>query len=175
VAVARTPRARGGRIGAALAILLATTGDQAAAQIASFSVTTRATIVQALVVTPQRDLVFGNVVPGISKTIAVTDGGAGRLRVRGQASTPVLMSFTLPGNLTSGANSLPIDSWTGRWNTSAAPAGGTSFTPSGAATSATLSGGAGQLFVYLGARVVPATTQAAGLYTATVTLTVAYP
>jgi hypothetical protein len=159
----------------AFACLLSLSPRAAAAQATSFSLTARAAIVQALNVTPQRDLDFGNVVPGIAKTIAVTDGGAGRWRVRGQASTPVLMSFTLPAVLQSGANTLTINSWTGSWNTSAAPGGGTAFTPSGSATSATLSGGAGQLFVYLGAQVVPGVTQAAGLYSATVTLTVAYP
>jgi len=156
-----------------LALPLVTT--PAGAQVATFTTTVRAAIVQALQVTPQRDLDFGNVVQGVPETIAVTAGGAGRLRIRGQSSTPILMTFTLPANLVSGPNTMPIDSWTGRWNTSAAPGGGTSFTPSGAATSATLSNGAGQVFVYLGARVVPSGTQAAGLYAATVTLTVAYP
>jgi len=156
-------------------LFLSLVAERAEAQLATFTTTVRAAVVQALEVTPQRDLDFGTVVQGIPETIALTDGGAGRFRIRGQASTPVLMTFTLPANLVSGANTLPIDSWTGRWNTSAAPGGGTSFTPSGAATSATLSGGAGQLFVHLGARVVPSGTQAAGLYAATVTLTVAYP
>lgn len=71
------------------------------------------------------------------------------------------------------ANTLPMDSWTGRRNTLAAP-GGTSFTPSGAVTNTTLSGCPGGAVVYLGARVVPGGTQAAGLYAATVTLAVAY-
>ncbi|HEX5633960.1 MAG TPA: hypothetical protein VFX50_12065, partial [Gemmatimonadales bacterium] len=75
--------------------------------------------------------------------------------------------------LASGANTLPIGTWTGHVNTSNLPTGGTSFTPSASAQSATFSAG-GALWVFLGGTVTPATNQLPGLYTGTVTLTAVY-
>jgi hypothetical protein len=112
------------------------------------------------------------VFPGVAKTVLVTDATAGRWDVAGAASTPVSLNFTLPANLSSGANLMPIATWTGNHNTTAAPTG-TGFTPSGTPTAATLSA-TGALFVYIGATVSPLANQAAGVYTAPVTLTVLY-
>lgn len=131
-----------------------------------------ATVQTPITVTAANNLDFGNVFPGVNKTVAVTDAAAGRFNVAGQASAPVSMTFVLPANLSAGANLLPIANWTGNHNTSAAPTG-TGFTPSAAATAATLSA-TGQLFVYVGAQVSPSVSQAAGNYTGTVQLTVVY-
>lgn len=119
------------------------------------------------------DLTFGNVFPGVAKAIAVTDAGAGRFDVTGANSAPVLISFVLPANLIAGANNLPIGSWSGHHNTSNASTGGTNFTPSAATTNSAFSG-TGQLFVFVGASVTPATNQASGLYGGTVQMTVTY-
>lgn len=147
-----------------------------AAQAGMAVMTARATVVRSLVVTGQRNLNFRRVAPGVPEAVPVTAADAGRFRVRGERNAPVILSFTLPANLNSGTNRLPIDSWTGRWNTVANPAGGSAFVPGAGPVAATFSGAAtGQLFAYLGARVVPAPNQPAGNYAATVTLTVAYP
>jgi spore coat protein U-like protein len=136
------------------------------------SITVSANVQQPITVTAANNLDFGQVFPGVSKTIAVNQPGAGRFDVTGQASTPVSLTFVLPANLTAGANLLPIGSWNGVHSPTASPTG-TSFTPSASATNATLSG-TGQLFVYVGAQVTPAVGQVAGNYTGTVQMTVVY-
>jgi hypothetical protein len=138
---------------------------------ASASVT--AVVQQPIAVTKDADLVFGDVFPGLSKTIDVTDAGAAEFEIAGQASANVNLTFTLPTTLTSGGNSLTVTSWTGIYNTTNSASSGTTFTPSTSATSSTLSG-TGALFVFVGATVSPPVTQAAGTYTGTLTLTVVY-
>jgi hypothetical protein len=145
----------------------------AQAQGVNSSITATATVQAPITVAGSANLAFGSVFPGINKTIAVTDPGAGLFTVGGQASTPVTYSFTLPTNLTNGGNNLPINTWTGAHNTIASPAGGTAFTPSAVAAGATLSA-TGALFFYVGATVVPPNNLPAGTYTNIVTLTVSY-
>jgi spore coat protein U-like protein len=157
--------------GLAAAAMLGTVTANAQTQTAS--VNASATVQQPINVSGAVNLGFGNVFPGVTKTVLVTDATAGRFDVTGQGSAPVLISFVLPANLTSGANNLPIGTWTGHHNTSNAPTGGTNFTPSASTTNSTFSAG-GQLFVFVGATVSPATNQAAGAYSGTVQMTVTY-
>lgn len=159
------------RVSAALAAILSLSAAGASAQSANINAT--ATVYQALTVTGARALDFGNVFPGVAKSIVVSDATSGRFDLTGQASANVNVSFTLPTNLTSGANNLPIGTWTGCSNATNTTAGCTSFTPSASATATALSG-AGALFVWVGGTVSPAANQAAGAYTGTVTLTAAY-
>jgi hypothetical protein len=151
---------------------LALLASSAQAQVNNAAITATATVQTPINVTAANNLDFGNVFPGVSKAIAVGDATAGRWDVTGQASTAVTLNFTLPTDLVFGANLLPIGTWTGNHNTTATPTG-TSFTPSGAPEPSMLSG-TGQLFVYIGATVSPAVNQAAGVYSASVTLTVLY-
>lgn len=132
-----------------------------------------ATVMQPINVVGAVNLAFGSVFPGVARTVAVNTAGAGRFDVTGQPSAPVFVSFVLPANLTSGANTLPIGTWTGHHNTVNNPTTGTTFTPSAAMTTATFSG-TGQLFVFIGATVTPATNQAAGVYNGTIQITVIY-
>jgi len=136
------------------------------------SINVTASVQQPITVTAGNALAFGNVFPGKAATVAVASANAGTFTVAGQATTPVSMTFVLPTNLTSGANNLPIGTWTGNWNTSNAPTG-TSFTPAATASAATLSA-TGQLYVFIGATVTPAVAQVAGSYTGTVSMTVTY-
>lgn len=159
-------------LGGAFGIALGATPMVAFAQNnASASVT--AVLQQPIVVTKNSDLAFGDVFPGLSKTIAVTDAGAASFGIAGQASANVNLTFTLPSTLTSGANTLTVSTWTGIYNTTNSSASGTTFTPSTSATSTTLSG-TGALYVFVGATVSPPVTQAAGTYSGTMTLTVVY-
>jgi hypothetical protein len=132
-----------------------------------------ATVLSAVTVTAGNDLQFGNVTPGVAKTIGIADAGAGRFDVTKAANEGVTLSFTLPTDLTSGANTLPIGSWTGGWNTSATPAGATTFTPSAGGTNTAATAGT-TVSVYVGATVTPAGAQAAGGYTGDVTMSVVY-
>ncbi len=159
------------RVSAALAAILSLSAAGASAQSANINAT--ATVYQALTVTGARALDFGSVFPGVAKSIVVSDATSGRFDLTGQASANVNVSFTLPTNLTSGANNLPIGTWTGCTNATNTTAGCSSFTPSASATPTAMSG-AGALFVWVGGTVSPAANQAAGAYTGTVTLTAAY-
>ncbi|MEO8200815.1 MAG: DUF4402 domain-containing protein [Gemmatimonadota bacterium] len=158
---------------AGLAVVTMIGAAVAQAQTQSANVTATATVQQPINVTGAVNLAFGNVFPGVVKTVAVTAATAGRFDVTGQASAPVLMSFVLPANLTSGTNNMPIGTWTGHHNTTNAPSGGTNFTPSAGTTNSAFSA-TGALFVFVGATVTPATNQAAGAYTGNVQLTVTY-
>jgi len=155
--------------------LIGTTAVGIEAQTNSASIQATATVQQPINVTGAADLAFGNVFPGVNATVAVTAGGAGRWNVTGQAVAPVQLTFGLPATLSDGgSNTLPIATFTGHWNnTAASPSGGTNFTPSAAPTSSTL-GAAGELYVYIGATVSPATNQAAGVYSGSLSMTVVY-
>jgi hypothetical protein len=158
------------RVSAVLATLfsLATT-----AQAQSANIQALATVYQPITVTGARSLDFGNVFPGVAKAIAVAAATSGRFDLTGQASGNVNVSFTLPTDLISAGNLLPIGTWTGCTSPTNTTAGCTAFTPSGAATASGFSG-AGALFVFVGGTVTPAPNQAAGNYAGTVTLTAAY-
>jgi len=140
---------------------------------AQASITATATVATALTVTAGNDLDFQLVIPGFTKSVAVTDATAGTFSMSGGAGAEVLMSFTsLPANLTFGANNLPI-TYTGVFNQVNDPsAGATGFTPSAGAT--TNLSGIGELYVFLGGQVDATTQFNAGTYTGTVTLTAAY-
>lgn len=138
------------------------------------SIQATAQVQTPITVTGTQNLQFGNVFPGVPKAVLYTDAAnAGKFSVAGQTSTAVTYSFTLPTNLTSGGNNLPIGSWLGYVNTANSTAGGSAITPSATPANATLSAG-GALFLFVGATVTPAPAQVAGSYTGTVTLTVSY-
>src|SRR5260370_38031602 len=92
-----------------------------------------------ITVTGTQNLAFGNVFPGIAKAVAYSDvTNGGHFSVAGQASTPVTYSFTLPANLTSGGNNLPIGSWLGDGDTPNSASGGPAVTPPRTPPSSTL-------------------------------------
>lgn len=161
---------------AALAAVVLTLGiaGMVRAQGVNGSITATATVQSPITVTGAQNLAFGNVFPGVAKTVAYSDAtNAGQFSVTGQASTPVTYSFSLPANLTSAANNLPIGSWSGYVNTTNSTSGGSAITPSATPAGATLSA-AGALHFFVGATVTPANNLPAGSYTGTVTLTVSY-
>lgn len=163
---------RWAKVSTAVVAACVVAASEATAQSANINVT--ANVFQAITVTGFRALDFGNVFPGVNKTIAPAAATAGRWDATGQSSANVNMTFTLPTNLVNGGNNLPIGTWAACWDTDNNPAAGcTNFTPSAAATATTFSAG-GALFVFIGATVTPAANQAAGTYTATATMTLAY-
>jgi hypothetical protein len=158
---------------AGLALLLAGTVS-VQGQGVNGSISATAQVQTPITVTGTQPLTFGNVFPGAAKAVAYTDAAnAGKFSVAGQGSTPVTYSFTLPANLTSAGNNLPIGSWLGYENATNSTSGGSTITPSASPTTATLSG-SGALFFFVGATVTPPANQPAGSYTGTVTLTVSY-
>ena len=156
---------------AVLALVISASAVQA--QTNNASITATASVQTPINVIGAQALDFANVFPGVNKTVLSTNlTNAGRFDVAGQASTPVTLSFTLPATLSSGANTMPIDTYTGISAPVSTQVGGVAFNPVVGANP-TLSG-AGALYVWIGARVVPATNQTAGVYTANVTMTVVY-
>lgn len=156
-------------VGVTAIVTAATTAS--AQNSASASVT--ADVQQPITVTKNNDLLFGQVFPGVDKSIDVTASGAAEFTVQGQASTNVNITFTLPSTIASGGNTLTIANWTARYNTSNSAASGTNFTPSASPTTAALSG-TGALYVFVGATAQPAVAQAGGTYSGTATMTVVY-
>lgn len=154
-------------------VALVAFGTVAQGQTNNASITATANVQTPINVLGAQNLGFQNVFPGVNKTVAATDlANAGRFDVTGQASTPVTVSFTLPATLSSGGNTMPIDSYSGAHADNSSQTGGTSFNPvTGASPTLSATGG---LFVWIGARVTPATNQAQGVYTANVTMTVVY-
>jgi hypothetical protein len=145
-----------------------------AAQTNNASINATAQVQTPINVSATRGLDFGNVFPGVAKSIAVTDATSGEFSMTGQTSAGANMTFVLPANLTSGGNNLPIGTWSGYWNqANNATAGGTAFTPSAGTSPLTFSG-TGNAWVFLGATVNPAANQAAGSYTGSIQMTVTY-
>lgn len=144
-----------------------------AAQAQSANIQALATVYTPITATGTRALDFGNVFPGVNKTVGVAAATSGQFQLGGQASANVNLTFTLPTDLTSAGNNLPIGTWTGCTSGTNTTAGCTAFTPSGTPTASAFSG-AGALWVFVGATVSPAAAQPAGNYTGTVSLTAAY-
>lgn len=139
------------------------------------SITATANVATALTVTAGNDLDFGLVIPGFTKTIAVSDATAGTFSVSGGAAAEVNFSFSsLPATLDDGSgNVLPISSYSGVHNTANDPvAGATTFTPSSGAT--TNLSGTGLLYIFVGGVADATGSPPNGTYTGTITLTAAY-
>lgn len=152
---------------------LVLTGTALQAQSNNASVTATATVQTPINVVGAQQLSFGNVFPGVNKTIAATDlTNGGRFDVTGQALAPVTLSFTLPATLSSGGNTMPIVSYTGVHAQNVAQTGGVAFAPASGATPALSA--TGGLFVWVGAQVQPATNQVSGVYNGSIVMTVVY-
>jgi hypothetical protein len=154
------------------ALALAVLAVDASAQ--SASIVASATVERPLAVSGVRSLDFGNVFPGVEKRIAYDAAAGAKVSLIGVADADVSLSFALPTELTSGANALPIGTWTGCHNTVDAAAACTTFTPSSSAATARLSAELGTLYVFIGATVSPNGTQVQGSYTGSITITAAY-
>lgn len=150
----------------ALTLLATTAGAQA-------TISVSADVTNQLTVSGTNPLTFGAVLPGFAKTIATSASSAGKFSLSGAVNANVSITLALPSELTSGANSLAINTWDGCRNTTDAFAGCTAFTPAAESFTTPL-GSSGVLVVFLGAKVVPTAGQPAGLYQGTISMTAAY-
>lgn len=132
--------------------------------------------VRAQTATGINDLTFGNVLPGVAKTISKrTAGAAAEYSVSGTAGEQVLIDFSLPSHMTSNGDNLllsfsatdcaidssdPGDQSAPAWD---------NIDPRNT-LAATL--GSGGLTIWLGGRVQPSSLQPTGSYTAEIVLTV---
>jgi hypothetical protein len=143
------------------------------AQAQSGDIQATANVLASISVVTGRDLDFGNVTPGVDKTVVLTDATSGRFDATGAASAGAQITFTLPTDLVNGGNLLPIASWTGCWNTINDATAGCAAATMGGNTNGAFSAG-GLLYVFVGATVSPAPAQAVGIYSAAVTMTLSY-
>jgi hypothetical protein len=150
---------------------LALSANVLAAQSATINAT--ATVLSPITVTGANPLAFGNVTPGVAKTIAASASTAGLFTVAAANTTPIAVTFTLPGTLTGPGAPMPMSAWTGLWNQANNQGAGTAFTPSAVALNQTTSA-TGGFFVWVGATVTPAAVQTAGAYTGVITMNVVY-
>lgn len=133
---------------------------------------------QPLELEGERGLIFGTVFPGVPKAVSRLDpANSGQFSVvAGQAGAEVLFTFTLPSTLlAAGGQTLTVefglnDGGFAQTNVQSSSVG---FDPRVPYTNR-LHPANGRAFVWLGGTARPVSTQAAGLYQATVTLTVAY-
>jgi len=137
------------------------------------NINAKGTVITHISVTAKRDLDFGtDIVPGVAKTVDKSATTSGKFTLAGQISRQIAITFTLPTNLSSGTNLMPITFTTtdaGYINTGTTM---TAFNPAvvqNASFSAT-----GTMDVYLGGKVTPTAGQVSGLYTAPVTISLVY-
>lgn len=169
------------RFGAATAfgglLLLGSLAAPASAQVtasASINATASVTGIAPLTAAGVADLVFGAVTAGTPKVPASLATDAGRWSISGEPSYPVHVSFALPPVLTGpGASTIPI-SFGGSdgllWNPY--PGAHSTFNPN--AVFFTTTDGTGNLTIGIAGTVSPPLGTTTGLYTGTITLTVAY-
>lgn len=124
------------------------------------------------------DLEFGNVTQGVVKSIAKTDESSASWGFSGTASAGIILDFTLPTNLEYNdgvdTHQMPI-SFSGTdagHDDDGTIATQTDINPN-SSQEVSLDGD-GEIYIWLGGTVAPATTQQAGSYTGTITLTVSY-
>jgi len=137
------------------------------------NINAKGTVITHISVTAKRDLDFGtDIVPGVAKTVDKSATTSGKFTLAGQISRQIAITFTLPTNLSSGTNLMPITFTTtdAGYQNSVSPM--TAFNPAvvqNASFSAT-----GTMDVYLGGKVTPTAGQVSGLYTAPVTISLVY-
>jgi len=130
---------------------------------------------QLLVVTGARSLGFGNVLPGVPTTVQPTDAvRSGQFDITGPSLARVEITFALPTVLQAGPGlTVPISfgATSAGYSASGSIAGQTAFDPRTPFRVNLSVLGRGSVF--LGGLLTPPTSQAAGSYTATVSVTVA--
>lgn len=106
-------------------------------------------------VTRLTDLDFGNVASSDSKQILYSDAGAAAFRIDASgfvAQTQVAVSMTLPAQLSSGGNSVPVTFPDGAWSYTNSVAGATAFDPQ-TGTTIPKNGFSFSIYVWVGARI----------------------
>jgi len=136
------------------------------------NISAKGTVINHISVTSKRDLDFGNdIVPGVIKTVDKAAANSGKFSLAGQPSREISITFTLPSNLLSGANTLPISFTTtdAGYQTGATIVAFNPAVVQNASFSAT-----GTMDVVLGGKVTPSAGQLSGFYTAPVNISLQY-
>jgi len=154
---------------------------RAAAQ-SSGSVSADAVVVTVgMTIATMSDLNFGTVIKGVATTVAPAAGNAGEWQVSGSANAFVIISFTLPTQLTN-VQALPGSTMPISFNATSAiwrrstnnPAGGNVFNPAVGAVGRLGPPPNFAMYVWLGGTVNPAPTAKPGIYQGNVVVSLIY-
>jgi len=175
---------------AILAVTLGFTMGALAQNTDNANIVGRAQVVQSVDVINQVDLNFGLVAQGANKSIGLTNNvtglpnqgtqTTGRFLVSAAPATNIDLTFTVPANLSSGANQMLIGTWMCGWahdnaySVTATPFGVAGVVSTDIAMPTNPVEGVNGVYVFIGATVEPTTTQVIGTYTANITLTATY-
>ena len=128
-----------------------------------------------------RDLNFGTVIKGVATTVLPTAATAGAWQVTGSSNAFVIISFTLPTQLTNiqalPGSTMPItfSATSARWNrANNAAAAGTAFNPATGAVGRFGPPPNPNVYVWLGGTVNPAAAAKPGIYRGTVVVSLVY-
>jgi hypothetical protein len=166
---------------ALLLVALVTLPAQAAAQ-ATTSVAADAVVVTTgMTITTLRDLNFGSVVKGVATTVQPTAANAGEWQALGSGNAFVIISFTLPTQLTN-IQALPGSTMPISFNATSAiwrratnnPAGGNVFNPSTGAVGRFGQPPNNALYIWIGGTVNPALTAKPGIYRGNIIVSLVY-
>ena len=138
-------------------------------------------VTTGMTVSTLRDLDFGSVIKGVATTVAPTAVTAGEWEVLGSPNAFVVISFTLPTQLTN-IQALPGSTMPIAFNATSAiwrratnnPAGGTTFNPAGGAVGRLGPPPNPSLYIWLGGTVNPALTAKPGIYQGNVIVSLIY-
>ena len=151
--------------------------------------TSTATVVAALIVTASSPLAFGNVYPGVAKTVSKNVAEAGVFDIQGYANADLMMFLSLPEFMATVSgddrmtiafadNSMDLDTaLVGAGDPTAFVDGWQGEDPNdimGVAGADPCLGDAGRAAIFLGGKVIPSPNQTAGAYSGDIILTVSY-
>ena len=151
------------------------------AQAASAVAADAVVVTTGMTITTLRDLNFGTVVKGVATTVAPTAVSAGEWQVGGSPNAFVVVSFTLPTELTN-IQALPGSTMPISFNATSAiwrratndPVGGTTFDPVSGTVARIGPPPNPNLYIWLGGTVNPALTAKPGIYQGNVVVSLIY-
>jgi hypothetical protein len=134
-----------------------------------------------MTITTLRDLNFGTVIKGVATTVTPTAANAGEWQISGSSNALVIISFTLPAQLTNiqalPGSTMPISfgATSAIWRRATNdPAAGTTFDPATGAVGRLGPPPNPTMYIWLGGTVNPAPTAKPGIYQGTVVLSLVY-
>jgi hypothetical protein len=151
------------------------------AQASSAVIADAVVVTTGMTIATLRDLDFGTVIKGVATTVAPAGVTAGEWQVSGSANAFVVISFTLPTQLTN-IQALPGSTMPISFNATSAiwrratndPAGGSTFNPAAGVVGRLGPPPNPNLYIWLGGTVNPAPTAKPGIYQGNVVVSLLY-
>lgn len=143
---------------------------RALAQAASGGLSAGAQVVASGTLVGEAPLTFGIVVPGVAKTVPPTSALAARFAGVFPPNSRLRFTLTLPAQLTSGGNTLPVGGWSALYSDDGSTASATALSTT-KSTIVRVHAVTGAAYVFIGGTVTPAAAQPSGIYAGVITLT----